>query len=111
MSDSFLNDISFHSYRMSGYNTVLLYFDLPTEYLAHFYISPSKPAVGARIRIEYPCDNKQAEYAVTEMAVLVEDRFSNIILDITNHEPWHYISLSEDIVTELIRVGETHIPS
>ena len=106
-----LDDISFHSYRMTGYNTVLLYFDLPAEYLAQFYISPSSSAVGARIRIEYPCDHKVAECAVTEMAALVKDRFSNIIFDITNHEPWHYISLPNDTVTELIRIGETRIPS
>lgn len=106
-----LDDISFHSYRMTSYNTVLLYFDLPAEYLAQFYISSSSPAVGARIRIEYPCDNKKAECAVTEMAALVKDRFSNVIFDITNHAPWRYISLSEDIVTELIRIGETNISS
>lgn len=112
MGESAINtdDISFDTYELLNYGTILFYYNLPQAYLDKFCISTTGQAVGAKLRIEYPRDkNAVPEYAVVEIAAVVKDVHGRITLDITNHRRWHLVSLDVSDIETLLDMARNEI--
>lgn len=112
MSETAINidEISFDTYESLSYGTILFYYNLPKSYLSKFCISTTGRVIGAKLRIEYPRDkNAIPEYAVAEIAAVVQDEQGRITLDITEHRRWHLVSLDVSDVEALLDMARNEI--